>query len=229
MKEQNQIIISKETLQTVVIALGAFAILTIVTIASFQYAKGQPVSIVLPNGLTYVGPSPTAQTQNETYNTQSGKIPVSEGVSWTTQTGKIFPYSFSYPSTLSLGVFPGDSFDSVTIFWGNTNPQENLLLRVEDLNKNANMKQYINRPKKEYVNAWWKQYTWKGVASISEFTNSKGMSGYRAKFKDTSGKTPYDNIFFEVPNKSNLVIWMSTKLLEPTVFDKIVDSVSWPK
>lgn len=225
-RKNNQIVISKETLQTILIALGAFAILILVTLVSFRYAKGQPVSIVLPNGLTYTGPaSPTPVA----YQPPNSFIPVPTDTQWKEQKGLIFPYSFSYPLTLSLGVFPGDPFDSVTIFWNNTNPQENLLLRVEDLNKNADMKQYVNKPKKEYVNVWWKQYTWKGIESITEFSNSKELKGYRAKFKDTSGKTPYDNIFFEVPNKPNLVIWMSTKLLSPDVFDKIADSVSWGK
>ena len=214
--------------QTFIIAGIAFIILTGGTLLAYNHAKGRTGTLVFPGGITYLGPTPT-QPQSSEHRAQSNKIPVATDAKWNIQKGKNFPYEFSYPSTLSLGVFPGDPFDSVTIFWGNTNPQENLLLRVEDLTKMPDMKQYINKSKKEYAQIWWKQYGWKGISDVSEFTNNKGLKGYRAKYVDSSGNIPYDNIFFVVSGRDNLVIWLTGKLLEPQVFDKIVDSVSWSR
>lgn len=212
----------EETKQTLVVAGVAFIILTTITILAYQHAKGRQGGLVFPAGITYLGPTPTQAPPPP-----SDKIAVPANTSWALQGGKIYPYQFSYPTMLSLGVFPGDPYDAVTIFWGNSNPQENLLLRVEDLNKIPDMKQYIGTSKKDYAQIWWKQYSWKGVASVDAFTNSKGMKGYRAKYVDSQGKTPADNIFFEVPGRPELVVWMFSRLLEPTVFDKIVDSLSW--
>lgn len=211
-----------DTRQTLVIAAVAFVILMTATFLAYEHAKGRQGGLVFPAGVTYLGPTPT-QAPLPT----SDRITVPPDATWNTQKGTIYPYEFLYPSTLTLGVFPGDPFDSVTIFWGNSNPQENLLLRVEDLNKIPDMKQYISTSKKEYAQIWWKQYSWKGVASVDAFTNSKGMKGFRAKYVDSQGKTPSDNIFFEVPGRPDLVIWMSSRLLDPTILGKIVDSLSW--
>ncbi len=188
-----------------------FILLAIVSLA-YQYSRPRTGAVVLPGGITYLGPSPTPSA--------SGKIPVAADAAWATQTGKKYPYSFLYPSTLSLGVFPDDPFDAVTIFWGDTNTEENLVPRGETIKDKK-------KSKKEYVWDWWKDYTWKGGSDITEFTNNKGLKGYRAKYLDSSGSSPFDHVFFEVPNRPELVIWMSGKMLEQGVFDKIVDSVTW--
>lgn len=200
-----------------------FVILSIVTIGSYLYAKQRTGTTVLPGGVTYLGPSPTPHPQS------SGQtmISIPTNATWVPNPGKIFPYTFMYPNTLSLGVFPGDPFDSVTLYWGNTNAQENMFLRVEDLNKLKDMNVYINKSKKEYANIWWKQYNWKGVASVDSFTNSKGMKGYRAKYVNDKGQTPFDNIFFEIPKRAELVVWMGSRLLDNVTFDKMVESFYW--
>ncbi len=195
------------------IAGFTFLVLTGIVLLAYQYSQPRGGSIVLPGGITYLGPSPTLPPT-------PGKISVPADTKWQTQSGKKYPYSFLYPTSLSLGFFSGDPFDAVTIFWGDTNPQENLLLRVETL-KNP------KKSKKDYVLDWWKDYAWKGVSDIAEFKNSKGLTGYRAKYLDASGSSPFDHIFFEVPNRPELLIWMSGKMLEQGVFDKIVDSVEW--
>ncbi len=212
----------------------AFFILSGIVLLAYLYSRPRGGSVVLPGGVTYLGPSPMVQNQKsniknqkEIQQMQTGKISVPNDAPWVTQTGKKYPYSFLYPSSLSLGVFPDDPFDAVTIFWGDTNPQENLLLRVENLKEIKGKEVYIKKPKKDYVLDWWKEYNWKGVADITEFVNSKGLKGYRTKYLDTSGSSPYDHVFFEVPNRAELVIWMSGKLLEPSVFDRLVDSVTW--
>lgn len=207
-----------------VVALVVVLILTIAIFAAYRYSKNRTGTVVLPGGITYLGPTPT---QAPPKSGDSSTIAIPANTNWVTYNGKIFPYNFLYPSSLSLGVFYNDPFDSVTIFWGNTNPQENLLLRVEDLNKIPNMTSYISKSKKEYAQNWWKQYSYKSVSSITQFTNSKGMDGYRTKFVNADGSLSSDNVFFEVPGRPELVIWMSTRLLSQTTFDKIVDSLSW--
>ncbi len=197
-----------------------FFVLVAIVILAYLYSRPRGGAIVLPGGVTYLGHSPTLPTT-------PGKISVPADATWDTQTGKKYPYSFLYPASLSLGVFPGDPFDAVTIFWGDTNPQENLLLRVENLKEMKGKEGYIKKSKKDYVLDWWKEYNWKGVSDVAAFTNSKGLTGYRAKYLDTSGSSPYDHVFFEVPGRPELVIWLSGKMLAQEVFDKIVESVTW--
>ena len=196
-----------------------FFILLGIVLLAYQYSRPRGGAIVLPGGVTYLGPSPTVQAPS-IKSQAPNKISIPPDSVWATKEGKKYPYSFLYPTSLSLGFFPNDPFDAVTIFWGDTNPQENLLLRVETLKEPKKLK-------KDYVLDWWKDYAWKGVSDIAEFKNSKGLKGYRAKYLNASGTSPFDHIFFEVPNRPELVIWMSGKMLEQGVFDKIVDSVTW--
>ena len=200
---------------------STFVVLTGIVLLAYLYSRPRGGAIVLPGGITYLGPTESATPVSRVKRqVSSEKISVPTDSALATQTGKKYPYSFLYPSSLSLGVFPNDPFDAVTIFWGDTNPQENLLLRVETLKD-------TKKSKKDYVLDWWKDYTWKGVSDITEFTNSKGLKGYRAKYLDSSGSSPFDHVFFEAPGRPELVIWLSGKMLEQGVFDKIVDSVTW--
>lgn len=208
------------------IIITVFLILVSVVLLAYQYSRPRGGTIVLPGGVTYLGPTESAKGTRDKRQ-ETGKIPVPADASWTTKEGKKYPFSFLYPTSLSLGFFPNDPFDAVTIFWGDTNPQENLLIRVENLKEMKGKEEYIKKPKKNYILVWWKDYAWKGVADITEFKNSKGLTGYRAKYLDTTGSSPFDHIFFEVPGKPELMIWMSGKMLEAGVFDKIVDSVEW--
>lgn len=213
-------------IKTIGIALAISAILIFGVIVSFSNAKKQQGQIVLPAGGTYLGPTPTTGKPDTRFSGLEARvIPVPADDVWAKNEGKQFPYSFSYPKTLSLGVFTDDPFDGVTIFYGNTKPEENLFFRIENLTT-INKKEYIGKPM-EYAQNWYKDYRWSGVSSVTAFTNSQGLKGYRAKYFDENGKTPYDHVFFEVPEKNDLIIWISGKLFEPSVFDKIIDSVDW--
>ncbi len=216
-----------DTKQVLAVTIGAFIFLTAITLFAYNQAKGRPSTTVLPGGVTYLGPSSTPSYQATKSSPPVGTIPVDNNAKWQEQKGNVFPYTFSYPSNLALGVFPGDPFDPITIFYKDTNANENIFLRVEDLSTINDMKQYINKPKKDYALVWWKQYTWKGVNDIQEFTNSTGMKGYKVKYIDGLGKTPYDIYFFEVPKRPELVIWMASSLVEPAVFAKMVDTLAW--
>jgi len=176
-----------------------------------------------PNGVIYLGPSNEQKTP-----TAPLRFAIAPNTSWMTYKGKIYPFTFSYPATLTLVTFVNDPTDAVAISWGNIPPQLNVLLTVDSLSSNLTMNPYINRPKIEYVQNWWKQYSGlKSVATVVEFTNSLGMRGYKAKYVNYAGETPNDNIFFEVPGRTDLIVMLANGILDPSVFDRIVDSLSW--
>jgi len=210
----------------------AVVILSGITIAAYSIAKGRSNVTVLPGGQTYLGPgreivkSPTAapvKPENPV------KFTASEVVTWGEHKGKVFPFTFTYPANLTMTTFSGDITDSVGIAWGSYTPQANILFRVSDINKvEPNMVKYIGKPK-EYANNWWTQYTGglKGVKSLVEFTNSKGMKGYRVRFINQSDQTPNEDVFFVVPNRPDLMVRFGNGVLDQTVFDRILDSFSW--
>lgn len=169
---------------------------------AYASAKNRTSTIVLPGGITYLGPTPTPLTIN-----------------WSTHSGTIYPYSFDYPSTLNLGVFPNDPTDSVTAFIEGTDASHNIFFRVESC-KGAPCGI-------EYAKNWWKQYTWKGVSSVTTFTNKNGLKGYRAQYLNEKNEIPYDHVFFEVPERKDIIIWISGRLFSKEDFDKLIDSVRW--
>lgn len=175
---------------------------------AFESAKSRPSTIILPGGITYLGPSSTP-------------IPLISPITlkWISRTGTIYPYSFDYPSSLNLGVFPNDPTDSVTAFIDDTDANTNIFFRVESCKGGP--------CGIEYARSWWKQYAWKGVASVSEFTNSHGLTGYRAKYLNEKNQTPYDHVFFSLPDKADRMIWLSGKLFSKEDFEKLIDSVNW--
>ncbi len=220
----------KEIKTGILLAIGAFIILSTAVYGSYRHTKSRTPQIILPGGVTYLGPSPKENpASSATTQIRTGRIPVPDNATWGTWKGQKYPYSFSYPTSLSLGFFPNDPYDAVTVFWQNTDPSANLLLRVEDLSQNPDTKKYLTKPKRGYVENWWKQFTFTGVDVVAEFTTKIGLKGYRAIYKDSSGPLPYDQVFLEVPGKPELVVWMSQKLLETSVFNRIVDSLTWSK
>ncbi|MBI3559635.1 hypothetical protein HY087_00710, partial [Candidatus Gottesmanbacteria bacterium] len=93
-------------------AIGiAFFILTGIVIVGYLYSRPRGGTVVLPGGITYLGPSPTKATSDKR-QAISEKIPIPSDAGWATQTGKKYPYSFLYPTSLSLGFFPNDPFDA---------------------------------------------------------------------------------------------------------------------
>lgn len=199
-------------------------ILILLVVISYIAASRRQGTIVLPGGTTYLGPSPTT-TPDPQKNT--GKITVPVGTAWKEQKGAVFPYRLMLPQSLALGVFPNDPYDAITVFIDGTDAGSNIFFRVENLT--TLKKESYKGNLRGYATDWWKDYAWKGVASVSPLTNSQGLSGFRATYKNEQGQTPYDHVFLEVPGNTNLVIWISGKLFTTEVFDKIVDSVSWQK
>ncbi len=207
-------------------------------------------TVVLPAGGTYLGPSkqeaavstppppdeptPTpskgglAPTKADETAKDPNKFSVRADAPWVEVRGKKYAYSFMSPKSLTLVTFPNDQYDIYAISWKTFTPESNVLIGVDNLNASDDKKKYVSVSKRIYVSEWWKQFGGlKGIASIVEFTNSKGLKGYRAKFINTANQTPNEDIFFEVPGNPEYVIHLANGVLDKSVFDRIVDTVGW--
>lgn len=193
-----------------------------ITYAGYKYSQRNSGSVTLPGGVTYLGPTP----QGESQPTAPQYFTVEPNTPWLTLEGKLHSFTFSYPSTLPLAIYRGDPADTISINWGGTPPEQNVLLNVETID-NLDPK-YINLPKEEYVKNWWRQFSGlKGVKNVTPFTNVAGMKGFKARYIDWSDNAPVENIFFEVPKNPKIVIHLANGVLDQTVFDRIIHSVNW--
>jgi hypothetical protein len=218
-----------DSLKLILIIIAGIILLAGAVFAAYRFSQGRAGDIVLPGGTTYLGPSPTTGPVQATSVQQPTSIPkftADASVPWRMQTGRIYPFSFSYPSTLSFVVFSNDPSDSFGIVWGNTPPQQNLLIYMEIFDpRNPALS---SQPKIDYVKNWYKAWSGlKGVKSVEPFTNAQGLKGYKAQFINTAGATPNWDIFFEVPGKTNMMLHLANGILDQSVFDKIVDSIQW--
>jgi hypothetical protein len=178
--------------------------------------------VVLPAGGTYLGSTPAFKAPEvtpavATTSSQDGFVTIE---------GRIYPYSFEAPDTLKFATFPNDTYDIYALLINNQPPEQNVLIGVDNLARTDELKAYIPN-KRAYVENWWKQFGGlKGVSSITPFTNTSGLKGYKAVFINAQNETPNEDIFFETPNP-NLVIHLANGALPKAVFNAIVDSVAW--
>lgn len=206
-----------------VVTLIAVVVLGAVVYGAYLYSQKKAGNIALPGGTTYLGqPSPTPGAQV----VAPQKFSADPSAQWVTFTGKKFPYSFSHPSTLDIVVFPNDKLDAAAINWNNISPQVNILASIEDIQ--AEHPKDVKLTKLEYVKNWYKYFGGlKGVQSVTQFTNTGGLSGYKAIYINSAGTTPNVDVFFELPGRPTLLLHLANGVLEPTLFDRIVDSVKW--
>ena len=206
------------------IAIGITALLTALVVWTWMDAAGKTGTIVIPAGNTYLGPNTPALQPKIRQTASEGKFTASPETPWREVRGTRFHYVMSVPTTLTLIQPSGDNpYDIYEISWGSYDPASTVLVGVD---YKADPKQ----PKSDYVRSWFKQFSGlKSVASIDIFTNSKGLKGYKAKYVNSAGETPNLDVFFEVPDHPELVIHLANGVLDPTMFDKIVDSVGWEK
>jgi hypothetical protein len=205
----------------IAIVIVVFLMVTVFTWNSWtQKRKGE---VVMHSGVSYLGP-----TQAAAASTNSGKFTAPADTPTKIIKGQEYQYTITIPETLELVRLGENPYDIWAVKYANINPSSAVLIGVDNLQTNEKLKTYVNQPKIAYVENWWRQFGGlTGVSSITPFTNSKGLKGYKAKYTTGSGPSPNEDIFFEVPGKKNLVIHLSNGVLDQAVFDKIVDSVSW--
>lgn len=215
-EQQNFTKLAIVTIAGVLILLGAIY-------AAYRYSQSKTGDIVLPGGVTYLGPSPTPSSQP---TSPPLKFTADSTVTYNSKTGANHPYSFAHPSTLPLVVFTRDLSDSVAIDWGGIPPQQNVLFNVELIEKRD--PKYLDRPKEEYIRNWFKFFPGlKGMASIQAFTNTNGLRGFKAQYINQANQTPNVDVFFEVPGRKDIMLHLANGILDYTIFDRIVDSVKW--
>jgi len=203
---------------------------------SYHLANTNKGEIAIPAGKTYLGPPQnnpswtnfSGENNAEEKPKEPSVFTADEKTPWKTWAGKIYSYQFSYPETLQISGFSNDPMDSAGISWNGKKPAENILINVIDLSKNNAFEGYIKKPKKEFVLNWWKQFSGlTGMTPLVEFTNKKGLKGYKTRFINTKGETPNLDVFFEIPGTPTLMIRIANGLIDPLLFEKIVDSVEW--
>ena len=205
------------------IAIGV-VVIGLVIYAGYSYSQKQGLKLTLPGGGTYTGKG-APNFKSETPPTAPLRFTASADTPWISYQGRVYAYSFSYPQTLSLSFFSNDPSDSVAVNWGNIPPQNNILLNVESIN--ARDSQYIGK-NEEYVRNWWKAFNGlKGVLSVEKLTTSNGLKGYRAVYINLAGQSPNVDVFLEVPKNQDLVIHLANGVLDPAIFNRIVDSVKY--
>lgn len=202
--------------------IGAF-ILGLAVYVAYRYSQGQPGNIILPGGVTYLGPSPS---QNPSSIPTPSQFTAPTDIPWKEWVGKNHPYSFSYPSSLPLVIFPNDPLDSVAIDWNNNPPQLNLLLNIEFIDQRDS--KYLKLPKIEYVKNWYKFFSGlTGLSKVETFTNGNNLRGYKAIYTAPGGLSPNIDVFFEVPRQPNLMLHLASHVLDPSIFDRLVESLKW--
>ncbi|OGG35921.1 hypothetical protein A2363_01630 [Candidatus Gottesmanbacteria bacterium RIFOXYB1_FULL_47_11] len=173
--------------------------------------SGRTGTIVIPAGNTYLGPAAAKPADQ----------PPSEQSEPTLYHGRVYGYSFSAPQSVKLTALSDDTYDMYAVALPGTDPGSNVLI---GLDPKADPKQN----KRTYVQNWWKQFSGlKSIAGLEQFTNSRGLKGYKAKFVNTAGETPNLDVFFEVPKHPTYVIHLASGSLDPSVFEAIVNSVDW--
>jgi hypothetical protein len=209
------------------VIVGVTVVFLLVVIFTWhQWTVKRQSEVVLHSGVTYTGPTPTGNPVQPV--AQPAKFTAPTDSPTKTIKGQQYQYSFEIPETLELVRLDENPYDIWAVKYNNVNPSSAVLIGVDNLQNNETLRQFINQPKIAYVEYWWKQFGGlTGVSSITPFTNSKGMKGYKAKFTTANGPSNNDDVFFEVPGRKNLVIHLSNGVLDPAVFERIVDSVRW--
>ncbi len=205
---------------TICLTIGALYI-------TYRYSLLQSSSIILPGGVTYLGPSSTVKPILPTLTLKPRKLfTASENDKWIKFRGIIYPYSFNYPESLKLVVFPKDKLDSVAFSFENVDPKVNIILNIEKISDRDPL--LTGKPVIDYVKNWYKYFSGlKGVDKIDAFQNINNLKGYRAVYINNVDQTPNVDVFFEIPGNNNLIIHLANGNLDPSIFDRIVDSVDW--
>ena len=188
----------------------------------YVYSQKTGGRLILPRGANYTGKE---GFNANTPPTAPVRFSAAADTPWASYKGKIYAYSFSFPQTLDLAIFPNDKSDSVAINWGNIPAENNILLNMEFISQRD--AQYVGKVQ-EYARNWWKFFPGlKGVVSVDKFTNANGLTGYKAVYTNIAGQSPTVDVFLEIPQNKDLAIHIANGVLDPAIFNRIVDSIKW--
>lgn len=194
---------------------------------TYRYSLLQSNNIILPGGVTYLGPSSTTKPLLPTLTVKPRKLfAAPSDDKWVIFHGSVYPYSLNHPQSLNLVVFPKDKSDSIAFSFDNVDPRVNILLNIEKISDRDPL--LTGKPVIDYVKNWYKYFSGlKGVDKIDAFQNVNNLKGYRAVFINDVNQTPNVDVFLEIPGNNDLVIHLANGNLDPAIFDRIVDSVNW--
>lgn len=161
----------------IIIIIIISAILSLGVILSYQSTLKRSATIILPGGITYLGPSPApAPTITVQTETKDGKFTAPVVVDqWLIWKGNKYPFTFRYPPTLPIAGIVKDAGDAVGVGWKNSQPEESILFRIVK----------------------------------------------------TSTPKPTSGVRKSIPGRTDLVAQFTNPILDPPVFNAIVESFEW--
>lgn len=140
---------------------------------------------------------------------------------WVTYTDPDYGFSISLPESLDVipyGKDLGVAYKELAPFASSN------LLYIIDL-ADIRSGEFVTMGLVEYANNYWQQYSGlTGIQSAESFTNVNGLRGMRAVYINSQGETPSTEVFFEFPDRPGNFVHLASGVLEPSVFDRIVDS-----
>lgn len=210
----------KEFTKLALVTFGAIIILVGTTYSAYRYSQNRAGNIILPGGITYLGPSPKDEKSPVSLSpTPAAKVfSADSNVAWKTQAAKKYQFSFSYPETLPLAVFQNDPDDKIGIAWEKIPAQENILVSVENLQK---------QEKDAFIRGWYTHSSQlESFISIQPFSNVNGVKGTKAVYKNKNG-TEEIHVFFVSSQKPQLLLHFYQTILPTDIFSRLLDSVKW--
>lgn len=186
--------------------------------------KGQQV---FPAGINYVSPKGT-EAQKPVLLFDFAKL--AESSDWSVYKGKLFAYSFQYPSVFKPVNYLNDKTDAVAFKVNSLPPEQSLLLTVETISSRD--KTLVGK-QEEFVKNYWKFFSGlKSLNKIEAVTNEKGLKGFKANYivKGSNAITS-DYYFFVIEGDTDHLLHVGDIFPTEgkTVFNRIVNSLEYTK
>jgi len=218
--------ISKKSLVAVnIIILVVF--LLIIGGTYYWVSKKSKGEQVFPAGINYLSPKGN-ETKKPVLLYDFAKL--AESSDWVSYKGKIYTYTFQHPKALAPLSVPNDVNDAVTFKVNELAPEQSLLFTVETISKRDPT--LVGKPEK-FASNYWKFFSGlKGLNSITDITNEKGLTGYKATYvvKGTNAITS-DNYFFVVESNNDILLHIGD--IFPTegkaVLNRLINSLEYQK
>lgn len=226
-QQQDDLGLGKNTLAILSVGILVVFLLLIGGIY-FWVSKKSKGEVVFPAGINYTGqesPNPTQPPQRPQYD-YAALAAATDSVTFTSSNGQ---YKFAYPPGMIPLIFPGDPNDSATFDVAEVPAQFNIMALVERI---SNYDSKLVGRQREFVNNYWNFFGGlKGVQSIEDYTNEKGIKGWKVSYVNKSDVKTGDNYFFPIPGDNDRILHVSN-VFPPegeAVFAKILNSLELKK